>query len=490
MFNSLKKLSLTQLAIALTVISILVRFLSLGLYPLMDTTEARYGEMARIMYETGNWITPMFDYNVPFWGKPPLFTWLSAAGFEIFGVNEFAARVPHLLVGLLILAMTWFVASREENSNKEQAWLATAILATTVAFIVISGAVMTDTALTFGITLAMIGFWQSWTKQSRFWGYMFFVGLSVGMLAKGPLTLVLVGISLTIWICGDKRWKRIPTCLPWKGGIAIFLILSLPWYLLAEWKSPGFLNYFIVGEHIKRFIVSGWEGDLYGTAHKEIRGTIWLYWALSALPWTPILMYQVARFFKAGEEGVVSDNGYFGFLWCWMLSPLILFTFSGNILSSYVMPGLPAFALLVAGYQGKLKLPEKIYKIGLITPVLIVIAALLLGYNLTGKEVEKNLLSTWSQQIEAPESQLVYLNKRPFSAQFYSNGKAKKVTGSLGAVLNELKEPTFLAVEINHIPQGFMWNKNRCELRAESTNRELVYCTQSNFDDATVNLSN
>ncbi len=99
------------------------------------------------------------------------------------------------------------------------------------------------------------------------------------------------------------RWKKVATCLPWKGGIALFLLLSVPWYLLAEWKSPGFLNYFIIGEHIKRFVVSGWEGDLYGSAHKEIRGTIWVYWILAALPWSPVLIYQVLRFFRSGQEG-------------------------------------------------------------------------------------------------------------------------------------------------------------------------------------------
>jgi len=476
MFNRLKKLSLTHYAIALTVLVVTVRFLSLGLYPLMDTTEARYAEMARIMYETGNWITPMFDYNIPFWGKPPLFTWLSAAGFNLFGVNEFAVRVPHLLVGLLVVVLAWIVAPKEGKERTEQAWLAVAILVTTIAFIVISGAVMTDTALTLGITLTMVGFWLSWSKQSRFWGYMFFVGLSIGMLAKGPLALVLVAISLTIWLLAEKRWQRIPHCLPWKGGIALFLLLSLPWYLLAEWKSPGFLNYFIIGEHIKRFIVSGWQGDLYGTAHKELRGTIWLYWALASLPWTPILIYQVMRFFKAGEEGRVSNDGYFGFLWCWMLAPLILFTFSGNILSSYVMPGLPALALLIAGYQGKLRLPEKVYKIGLITPVLLIIATILLRYDVIPKKSEKGIMESWRQQVEASTTPLIYVDKRPFSAQFYSVGVAQKGSDSLADTLVNLSVSSFLVVKNDQLADGLSWQTSGCELRAESRKRSLLYC--------------
>ncbi|GHA40559.1 phospholipid carrier-dependent glycosyltransferase [Photobacterium aphoticum] len=468
-------LTLTRYAMVLAIGTVLVRLLTLGVYPLMDTTEARYGEMARIMYETGNWITPMFDYNVPFWGKPPLFTWLSAAGFEWLGVSEFAARMPHWVVGIMILVLTWILAAKVRG--RDEAWLATGILATTTAFIVIAGAVMTDTALTLGVTLSMVGFWLSWEKQSRFWGYLFFVGLAIGMLAKGPLTMVLVGISLTLWLAQDQRWKRIPTCLPWVKGTLLFLAISLPWYVLAEWQSPGFLNYFIIGEHIKRFVVSGWQGDLYGSAHDEVRGTIWLFWFLAALPWAPVLFYQVARFFKAGEEGVqTTQTGYMGYLWCWLLSPMLLFTMAGNILPSYVMPGLPALGLLIAGYHTRQPLPEKVFKIGLITPVLLVLVAGLLNLNLVGKEPEKELMAAWSTQAEKENSALVYINKRPFSAQFYSAGKAQQMTTDLSTFLQEQRQDAFLVLEKSAVPSGFLWDKQRCELRAESAKRQLVHC--------------
>ncbi len=65
--------------------------------PLNDVSEARYAEIARKMLETGNWVTPQHDYGVPFWAKPPLSTWLSAFSMKLFGVNEFAARLPGLL---------------------------------------------------------------------------------------------------------------------------------------------------------------------------------------------------------------------------------------------------------------------------------------------------------------------------------------------------------------------------------------------------------
>lgn len=71
-----------------------LRLASLGLYPLMDTSEARYGEMARKMLELGDWVTPMFDYGVPFWGKPPLAFWSQALAMQLLGINEFAVRLP------------------------------------------------------------------------------------------------------------------------------------------------------------------------------------------------------------------------------------------------------------------------------------------------------------------------------------------------------------------------------------------------------------
>lgn len=73
------------------------------LVPVKDTTEARYAEIARKMLETGDWITPQFEYGVPFWGKPPLHTWLSAAGMGAFGVNEFAARLPIFALACALL---------------------------------------------------------------------------------------------------------------------------------------------------------------------------------------------------------------------------------------------------------------------------------------------------------------------------------------------------------------------------------------------------
>jgi 4-amino-4-deoxy-L-arabinose transferase-like glycosyltransferase len=93
------------------VLLVVARLATLGAYPLMDSTESRYAEIARKMLETGQWLMPQFDYGVPFWGKPPLSTWLSAMAMAVFGVNEFAARLPSLLLLLSCGALVGGVAA-------------------------------------------------------------------------------------------------------------------------------------------------------------------------------------------------------------------------------------------------------------------------------------------------------------------------------------------------------------------------------------------
>ena len=461
-----------KLLLTLLISCLALRFISLSLYPLMDTTEARYGEMARIMFETGNWITPMFDYNVPFWGKPPIFTWLSSIGFSLFGVNEFAARVPHLIVGLAVVWLVYKLA-KDHFQSSAMGIFSASILASTVSFIILSGAVMTDTALTFSITLSMISFWQAWVNKGKIWEYLFFIGLALGMLSKGPLAVVLIGISLTIWLTPNNRWKKLWSTLPWGYGTLLFLVISVPWYAIAEYKTPGFLDYFIVGEHIKRFIVSGWQGDLYGSAHERTRGTIWVYALASMLPWSPLVIWQWIRSIRDDKDVEESPDGFGTFLLFWMLSPMILFSFSGNILASYVMPALPAMALLLVHLHNQRPLQNWLYKIGFITPFLLILLVGILHFDLIPKRSENKILAVWKEQPEATQSDLFYLHKRPFSGQYYSSGKAKQRSTDLKSWLPTQNKPFFIVQSDNdHI----VYENWLCEKRNTTGKENLLYC--------------
>ena len=205
--------------IGLVVAIVGVRLLTLGAYPLMDSTESRYAEISRKMLETGDWLMPQFDYGVPFWGKPPLSTWLSAASMAVFGVNEFAARLPSLLLCVGCGALVYALAAH--RGNRDQAVWTLALFAATGMIFVAAGGVMTDPALVLGTTLSMAGFWIAVNgpeTSRRRAACAFFAGLVVGLLAKGPLALVLVAVPIGGTTLLTRSWHAVWRKLPWVTG--------------------------------------------------------------------------------------------------------------------------------------------------------------------------------------------------------------------------------------------------------------------------------
>ena len=246
------------------------------------------------MAELGDWITPWYDVGVPFWGKPPLAFWLSAGGQLLLGANEFASRLPHWLLGVLVLWLVWDWQARED---RRQARIACVLLGSSALFFVASGAVMTDMALALALVLAMRGFWLGLHGAEgirRREGWLMFLGLGLGLLAKGPLTLILAGLPIGLWALLEWRWRALWRGLPWIRGSLLMLLVAAPWYLLAELKTPGFLEYFLLGEHWQRFVTAGWDGDRYGNAHAYPYGSVWLFLLAAAFPWSlwlPLLLW-------------------------------------------------------------------------------------------------------------------------------------------------------------------------------------------------------
>ncbi len=444
----------------------LIRLISLDLYSLMDTTEARYAEIARIMVETGNWITPQIDYGVPFWGKPPLYVWASALSIELFGNNEFTQRLPHFIAAVLILLLIWRFALYLKLS-RNQALTSMAIVATSVGFIITSGTVMTDTLLALAVSMSMIGFWRGWHGE-RAWTYVMYAGLGIGLLAKGPLVIVLVGLALFPWLVWQvgplKMWKQIWLRLNLISGLALMTLIALPWYLLAEQATPGFLQYFIIGEHYQRFVDSGWQGDLYGSGHPRTKGTIWYYWFIFALPWSLVLLWNwLQRLFKkAPESSTDCSDGLNLFLMLWMGSPLILFTMAANILPAYVLPGIPALGLIIVN---TVRFPNerKGFWLFLVGPLLFLIFISIVIFKVNTERSEKAL---FAQGITSDEP-IYYLTSRPYSAQYYSNGKAKRVkkipdSGRFYLVI----KPTQLNSNI----------QARCQQRSQNSEHILLFC--------------
>lgn len=383
-----------------------------ALIPLTDKTEARYGEVARLMAETGNWIVPQIDYGIPFWAKPPLSTWLSAGSISLFGDSEFGLRLPYWIVAVLIA----FLMIPYGHQKKINGLIPGIILFTLPEFFLHAGVLSTDMMLSFSVAITMIGFWEFLHSEKNIIpGLLFFGGIGLGLLAKGPIIGVLSFPPLLIWcILHRISFKRIFK-MPWLWGVILALLIALPWYLLMEKKSPGFINYFLFGEHFLRFIDSSWSGDKYGFPKQQPLGIIWTFLFVGTLPWFFILFGQL----KQGFRKIWNDPWQL-FLWLWILWTPFFFTFSKSLIHTYTLPVMIPIALLITHNWPTYKRKKTTLLVALALPILLFCAYFLEPtQNILSDSTDKNLVL----HPEVDPSKLYAFPFKSYSSQFYSKGK-------------------------------------------------------------------
>jgi 4-amino-4-deoxy-L-arabinose transferase-like glycosyltransferase len=328
----------------------------------------------------------------------------------------------------------WAWPRRDRFGGSLPAGAALVMLSSLVGFVA-SGAVMTDMFMALGTTVSMVSFWVAVNDSSRQnrWRWGFFMGLSLGLLAKGPVATVITCIALAVWVAGSPvhRFRLAWISLPWFRGTLLTALLTLPWYFLAEHRTPGFLQYFIVGEHLQRFLVSGWTGDLYGAGHAEPRGLIWWFGFGGFLPWTPlaILAWAMLYWGKLSRRTKLSDiwlPGEWQYLLAWTLAPILFFTMARNILEAYVLPGLPSFALLAAALMLTAFQHRWTTMVGWTLALLMPLWACVMIFGFPEMPAQRSQKALLLPPLEA-QSTLYYLGVRPLSANFYTAGKAQWV---------------------------------------------------------------
>ncbi|MBM4218235.1 MAG: glycosyltransferase family 39 protein [Gammaproteobacteria bacterium] len=436
-------------------VAVLARLATLGMYPLVDPTESRYAEIGRRMAELGDWITPWIGDSVPFWGKPPFSFWLTAGSFKLFGIGEFSARLPHWICGGLLLGVLWDWAARR---SRREAAIAVALAAGSALFFAETGAVTTDIALALGMMMAMRGFWLAMHAPVPARGreeWILILGMAIGLLAKGPLALVLAGLPIAVWAIATGNFRRMFATLHWKCALLAILALSVPWYLLAEARTPGFLDYFIVGEHWDRFLVSGWTGDLYGHAHAFPRGTIWLFAVLALLPWSVLVPVAAWRWRSLAQPAPPEDRSLLVYLGAWALAPCVVFTLSGNVLWTYVLPGIPAAAMAAAIWLARLP-TERVERRLLAGGVALTAAvglALVIAYDAGHweRETSTRALVHDYESRRGDGEPLVFFGKRPPSGAFYSDGQAGEVMTAAELQASLAEGPAWVAVKDRHL---------------------------------------
>lgn len=332
-------------ATAVLLLAALLFFYNLKAVPLFDVDEAVFAETTREMMETGSFITPVYNHSARH-DKPILFYWLMASAFALFGTNEFAARFWSALAGCAVVLLTFFFA--RAVMTLRAATVSALILMTSLEILVLSRLAITDMVLTMFIAVALFGFFLALRqKESSYqtqWSLVAWSAVAGAVLTKGPIGIIFPAsvILIFLWLCGSLS-KGLGQIRP-RAGTALFLALTLPWYVAAAWITEGdFLRAFLMDHNVKRYLAvnSGHDGP-------------WYYYllilALGFLPWT---VFLPASLRSAVRRYGQKDNLPL-FLLLWIFVILLFFSFSQTKLPNYIAPLFPALALLVGGWWDRL----------------------------------------------------------------------------------------------------------------------------------------
>ena len=333
-------------------------FANLGAIGLVGPDEPRYAWIARAIAETGDWVTPRL-WGAPWFEKPILYYWAAAIGFWMHLPAEWAARLPSafasLAAAVAIGRFAWRHYAGDEELSASPALLAPVIFATSVAVIGFSRAATPDMLFSAAITLAMVcaasvlrragalrtpGAARTQIQNHdllilTLWGAF----LGAGVLAKGPAAVILAGGAVGIWALATSQW-RAAIRLAHPLAIAAFCAVALPWYAVCVRRNPDFLHVFIFQHNFERYLTPLFQ-------HQQ---PFWFFGPitiLALLPWSAFLIAAAQEAMRLWREKSWTNSPGF-FVACWAVFPIVFFSFSQSKLPSYILPAVPALALVIA----------------------------------------------------------------------------------------------------------------------------------------------
>jgi 4-amino-4-deoxy-L-arabinose transferase-like glycosyltransferase len=317
----------------------------LGRPPLWEPDEGRYAEIAREMYLSGDYVTPRDDF-VRYFEKPPLVYWSETAAISIFGANEFAVRLPAALFSAAQVVVT--AALAEVMFGEAVAILAAIALALSPLFFGFARFATLDPALAFFMTAALAAFYLSARARDfgdgdgRRWFVLSAAMLALGTLAKGPVAPMLCGSIALTWILVEGRAREIVR-MPWISSIAVYGAIAIPWFALAAYRNPGFLQFFFIHEHFHRYLVEkehGWGPWFFIPI---VIGGVW--------PW---IFFVPLGLRKPNFPAAVSPRSQLRFLMIWFAVIFLFFSIPRAKLGSYILPAIPALAIVAGAGMAKL----------------------------------------------------------------------------------------------------------------------------------------
>ena len=337
---------------------------TLAARPLFNPDEGRYAEIPREMLTGGDWVVPHLN-GLAYIEKPPLQYWATALCYRVFGVNAFAARLYTALTALATVLLLWLAARR--LWNPETAWRAAAVLAGMFMFVRLGQLLTLDMSLTFYMTASLAAFLlaQQAERPGR-WMILAWVATALGVLTKGLVAAAIPAAVLIFYSAYSRDltpWRRLH--IAW--GLPLFLCITVPWHWLAQRRLPDFLQFFFVHEHLARYL----------TPIADRQEPWWFFGPVllvGSMPWTLSALRVLAVGWRRSGAGAPGEFQPTVFLWIWVVFIGVFFSLSDSKLMPYILPVMPAAALLIAG------LPAQTLKRDfLFTAVLTLISGLALG---------------------------------------------------------------------------------------------------------------
>lgn len=315
-------------------------FYGLGVFGLIGADEPRYAQVAREMLDRGDWITPTLGGSA--WlEKPVLYYWEAIVAYKLFGVSDWAARLPSAVSATLLVIAIFFFLRRFRPGSEIDGAVMTASSATMIGF---SRAAAMDMLLAANFSIAMLC-WYAWHEgRQRRWLLGCYVFLGLATLAKGPVAFGLAGLILVSYALVQGDWKV--RTLSWPGFL-VYCAVVLPWFIAVQARNPEFFRVFILEHNFARF-----GSNLY--RHHQ---PFWYYLPvtlLGLLPWVALVVaaaIETIRGWAADPRAIFeSEDAWDVFLLLWFAIPILFFSISQSKLPGYILPAIPAATLLAASY--------------------------------------------------------------------------------------------------------------------------------------------
>jgi 4-amino-4-deoxy-L-arabinose transferase-like glycosyltransferase len=305
--------------------------------PLTLPDEGRYVGVAWEMLH-GDLLMPTL-MGLPYFHKPPLMYWIDAGAMHLLGANEFAARLAPALGAWLMGAAMWWHLRRTAGPRTAAGVLA--VLAT-MPFYFGGGQFANHDMLVAGcITVAIlcaVAAVQAPEGGALGWVIGAWVAAAAGVLAKGLIGVVLPALVLLPWLVAARRWQALGRLLH-PAGPALFLLVAAPWFVMMQRRVPGFLDYFFVEQHFRRYAAGGFNNP-------QPFWFLFVVLPLLTLPWS-LWLPRAWRAWRGDAAGSPTDRGLTALYAWWVLVVVLFFSLPRSKLIGYVLPALAPWAALL-----------------------------------------------------------------------------------------------------------------------------------------------